>query len=128
MWALDIEIEREIYDSEREKAQRFKNVLSSSQDDWIDCMESDLKIGDVIYVEYLPDSQKYMYTHSPEYGTVREINTDEYYSPIEDKQKSFLCITIKNQNDQLVKINKDHLSIYSTGYYMCIKKYKPKND
>ena len=80
------------------------------------CREEDLKMGDIIFAEYLPDSQKYIYAHFPEYGTVQEIG--------EDNTKTKVEVTILNHNGDLVKINKDPLSIYSRGYCLFLKKYK----
>lgn len=118
-------IEKETFDSEYEKAIGSKDAMSKHPEDWVDCVETDLKPGDIIYAEYSPDSQKYLYTHCPEYGIVKEIGIDEYYSPTEDKQRTEVSVTILNHNGSLVKINKDHLSIYSSGYCVYIKKYKP---
>lgn len=115
--------EKTMYDDESEKVISCKNAISVYPEDWVECSESDLKIGDIVYVEYSPDSQKHLYTHYPEYGSVQKIGLGEYYSPSDDKTKTELSITILNYDGRLVKLNKDHLSIYSRGYCMYIKKY-----
>jgi pyruvate carboxylase len=120
--------EKEIYDNEYKKANELKKSLSKNSKDWKLCNEEELQINDIIYVEYYPDSQKYIYTHSPEYGIIKEIRTDEYYSPIENINKMEISIIILNQNNKLVKINKEHFSIYSRGYLMSIEKYEPINN
>ena len=126
MWAINMDIEKETFDIENEKAIGSKDAMSKNPEDWVDCLETDLKLGDIIFAEYSPDSQKYLYTHCPEYGIVTEIGFDEYYSPTEDKQKTEVSVTILNHNGNLVKINKDHLSMYSRGYCVYIKKYESK--
>jgi hypothetical protein len=128
MWRVDIyEQEKKFYDFESNKANQLKDSLSTRTDEWIDCDEQNLKVGDIIYVEYLPDSQKYLYTYHPQFGKVTEINTEEDYSSIDKKRKSFLSIKIVNQNNKVENLNKEHLSIYSRGYYILIKKYVKKN-
>ena len=116
MWTVYMAGEKEIYDNEYTKAVGSKDALSIHQEDWVECREEDLKMGDIIFAEYLPDSQKYIYKHFPEYGTVQEIG--------EDNTKTEVEVTILNHNGDLVKINKDHLSIYSRGYCLFLKKYK----
>jgi hypothetical protein len=118
MWS-NMQFEQEIYDAEYEKIIELKNTLSAYPEDWVTSTEFDLKIGDIIYVEYCPDSQKYMYTHCPEYGTVQEIGLDEF-----DDKKQKISIKILNYKGQIVDLNKEHLSIYSCGYCMYIKKYE----
>jgi hypothetical protein len=124
MWSITMQIEEDIYEAEHEKIIGLKNTLSVHSEDWVSVDESDLKVGDIVYVEYSPDSQKHIYTHYPEYGTVREIGSDEYYSPSDDKIKKEISIKILNYDGQLVKLNKDHLSMYSRGYCIYIKKYE----
>lgn len=127
MWAINMDIEKETFDREYEKAVGSKDAISKYPEDWVDCIEKELKLGDIIFAEYSPDSQKYLYTHCPEYGTVKEISVDEYYSPTEDKQRTEVSVTILNHNGNLVKINKDNLSMYSRGYCIYIKKYESKH-
>ena len=117
--------EKELYDTESEKVMNMKDAISRDPEDWIECGEENLRIGDTIVVDYSPDSQKHLYTHYPEYGTVESIGVEEYYSPTDDKTKTEISVTIFNHNGKLVKINKDHLSIYSRGYCVYIKKYRP---
>jgi hypothetical protein len=127
MWSITMQVEQDIYEAKHEKIIGLKNTLSSNQEDWVSVTESDLKVGDIVHVEYCPDSQKHIYTHYPEYGTVLEIESDEYYSSSDDKIKHEISIKILNYDGQLVKLNKDHLSMYSRGYCIHIKKYKQEH-
>ena len=91
MWTVYMAGEKEIFDNEYTKAVGSKDALSIHHEDWIECREEDLKMGDIIFAEYLPDSQKYIYAHFPEYGTVQEIG--------EDNTKTKVEVTILNHND-----------------------------
>lgn len=119
--------DKEIYDEEYEKANSKKNAISTNSEDWKDCNINDLKVGDIIYVDYFPDSQKYIYTYYPEYGTVQEIYDECYESSSNGNIRKELSIKILNHNGELVNINKDNLSIYSRGYFMTIKKFELNN-
>ncbi len=88
----------------------FKNKLGSEKN-WV-IYNHNLKIGDKIYVEYLPCSQKYLYTHTPECGTVVEINENE--------------ILILNHKNIKINLEKGHLGWYSKAYDMII--YKLENN
>lgn len=122
--------EKTFYDEEYEKAISYKNAISTYSEDWVEILESELqsklKVGDIIYVEYFPDSQKHLYSYYPEYGSVQQIGLSEYYLPSDNKThtRTQLSITILNHNGELVDIIKDNLSIYSRGYCMWIKKYE----
>jgi hypothetical protein len=116
--------EKEVYDQEYEKANNCKDAISQYEEDWVNCYPENLKLGDIVYVEYFPDSQKYIYTHCPEYGLIEEINEEEYQHPVNGNTFKEMYIKILNHNGQIVNLNKDHLSIYSKGYYMNIKKYE----
>lgn len=88
----------------------YKNSLNHDEKKWINyyCL-SELKVNDIIYIEYLPNSQKYLYLHTPECGKIIEIS-------IENE------IFILNHEKKIINIEKDHLSMYSTGYDMIVKK------
>lgn len=116
-------IEKEIFDAEKNKAIVKKNSVSMYSEDWVECHENSLNVGDIVFVEYFPDSQKHLYTHYPEYGTVQEIKEFTYESPTDNQLVKELSIIILNYNGDLIDLNKDHLSIYSRGYYMFITKY-----
>ena len=113
----------DLFNLQTEKATNYKNSISSNKKDWIYYSESKLKIGDIIFVEYLPCSQKYIYYHYPECGVVQTIDTNTYYSA-EDVNKTELCIKILNSDKQLININKEHLSMFSRGYDTIILKYQ----
>ena len=114
--------EEECFNEIADQVIKYKDEISSNPDEWISCTESDIKIGDIIYVYYMPDSQRYMFTHSPECGQVIDI-INKQFEAYNDKIQDELCIIINNHNSTNVFLNKDHLSIYSTGYYMSINKY-----
>ena len=119
-------LEKELYDIEYEKATSMRDSISRYSEDWISCTLKDLKVGDIIYADYFPDSQKYIYTYSPEYGNVDSIE-EVLETDINNKTTKGLSIKIVNHNGQLVELVKDNLSIYSRGYYMTIKKYELKH-
>jgi hypothetical protein len=106
--------EQEFYENEYEKATNMKNSISTYNEDWIDCNLEDLQVGDIIYTDYIPNSQKHFYSYPPEYGTVDSIeeilNTD-------DKPQKILSIKIINHNGQNVELVKDNI-------FMTIKKYE----
>ena len=56
MWSITMQVEQDIYEAKHEKIIGLKNTLSSNQEDWVSVTESDLKVGDIVYVEYCPDS------------------------------------------------------------------------
>jgi hypothetical protein len=127
MWSVYNCVEEEIFDSEQEKAINMKNSISQYPEDWIDCYEKDLKVGDIVYVEYSPDSQKYIYSYTPQYGSIKEIKLVESISPTTDKKIEEYDIHILNHNGEMVNLNKDNLSIYSRGYTMYIKKFEQQH-
>jgi hypothetical protein len=118
--------EEEIYNSRSKQIEELKSSLDSNPDSWTSCSESEIKIGDIISVYYMVDSQKYLYVHLPEFGTVQKVEQVEYYCPTSDSYKQEYSITILNSDGKLVLTNKEHLSMYSRGYYMCIEKYTKK--
>jgi hypothetical protein len=117
-----MEIEQEIYEKEQKKAINYKNGFSENEELWITGDEEDLKVGDIIYINYSSDSQKYMYTHTPECGEIQEIYYEKYISPIDESITDELNIKILNHNNELINLNKERLSIYSKGYFMFIQK------
>lgn len=123
MWA-NMEFEKELHDQESNKTKGLKDTLSCHPTDWALCLDSDIKLGDIVYVEYSPDSQKYLYTHCPEYGTVHKIQIYKQISPFDNKIIEVVSIDILNHNGEIVNLNKEPLSIYSRGYCMYIEKYK----
>lgn len=116
-------IQKDNYDNEETKAIRQKNAVSTYPEDWVSCVEKDVKVGDIVFVEYLSDSQKYLHEHTPECGIVQEIEFEECIS-YNGQIKKELSIKIQNHNGDFVSLNKGHLSIYSKGYCMFIQKYE----
>lgn len=84
----------------------YKNKLGP-ENNWIS-INHNIKVGDKIYVEYLPCSQKYMYTHTPECGTVTKIN----------EEGIFIC----NHENITINLEKGYLGWYSKAYDMLIYK------
>ena len=118
--------EKELYDIEYEKATSMRDNISRHTEDWIECSLEALKAGNIIYADYFPDSQTYLYTYPPEYGNVDSIE-EVMETDINNKTTKGLSIKIVNHNGQLVELVKDNLSIYSRGYFMSIKKYELKH-
>lgn len=113
-----------IFNEELKLVKLYKrNLEEKHKGYWIDIEESKLKCGDIISVSYSPDSQKYIYTHTPECGIIQSIDNINYINPATDKYIEELSIMIINHKNQLIDINKSNLSIYSQGYFKYIQKY-----
>lgn len=115
------EEDEKIYERRKEIITLIKS-LNYKSTNWVSCSESELTVGDIICVSYIPDSQKYLYVHLPELGIVQEIEKTEYYCPYSNSNKLEYSITILNSENNIVNINKEHFSMYSSGYCMCIEK------
>jgi hypothetical protein len=100
-----------------------KNLEEKNKGFWTDYDETSLKCGDIISVYYSPDSQKYIYTHTPECGVIQTINKINYINPATDNYTEELSIMIINHKNNLIDINKSNLSLYSQGYIKYIQKY-----
>ena len=95
----------------------FKESIALNEK-WQSCTFDDITIGDYIYVEYTPSSQRYIYTHVPECGKV----TDIVFVKCEFTNTNNKHIFINNHNDENTLINKDGFCMYSSGYEMNILK------
>ncbi len=100
--------EVQYYKEYKNECIKYKNNIGS--DNMWKSFESNINLGDKIYIEYLPMSQKYIFTHTPECGIVVEIN--------ENKE-----IFILNHKNQVTNIEKGYLGLYSKAYDMIIYKY-----
>ena len=71
----------------------------------------DIKIDDIIYIEFMSDSQKYIYDLYPKFGKIINIINDD--------------IIIKNLNNDEERLLHDNLSYYgnSLGYSFNIYKF-----
>jgi hypothetical protein len=118
MESIDFDIEN--YEKKYDKANKYKNMHCQDDTKWVNVSIDDINESDIIYVEYIPMSQKYLYVHSPECGIVEKM----FYvqNDYDNYQKVQKHLTIKNPDGESILINKDHLSIYSEGYIMLIKK------
>ncbi|AYV79952.1 MAG: hypothetical protein Gaeavirus3_6 [Gaeavirus sp.] len=118
-----MDLEEAEYNIIYDKVIDFRDTYSISDDDWVPCDESDVKEGDVIFIQYTPISQLNLYVHLPECGTVTNIGTYTYHSPTDDSIKEDINITITNHIGKSISLNKDYFSIYSRGYWTTILKY-----
>lgn len=84
----------------------LKYKTSFIDGDWLRVEFDDVKIGDKIIIEFMSDSQRYMYSYYPKYGEVIHIKDDnEFNKAYFDKSLSFSSLTIErlilnNENGQ----------------------------
>lgn len=97
-----MEIDEEYYFNYKDECDKHKDFLGTNKK-WSHVNFNDLKVGDIIYLEYLPSSQKYLNYHTPECGKIIEIN---------DKKEIFIL----NHKNQIINIEKEHLGWYSQAY------------
>jgi hypothetical protein len=121
------EYEEEEYNKEVDKCEEFKIKYSPNHDDWVGVNENEIDMGDIIYVDYMPVSQKDLYTHTPECGKVIDIkivkiDTSEEKVFSESYDNHMIQITILNQHNKEIPITKGGLCYYSVGYFKNIKK------
>lgn len=87
-----------------EKMEKYK--ISFTDGEWINVDFNDVKIGDNIVIEFISDSQRYMYSYYPKYGEVIHIKDDNEFDELYfDKSLSFSLLTIErlilnNENGQ----------------------------
>ena len=68
----DFELNEMNYNEHKNECDKIKESYGDDSK-WKNCYIDELEIGDIIYVEYLPYSQKYLYYHTPECGLVNKI-------------------------------------------------------
>ncbi len=103
-----MEIDEEYYFNYKNECDEHKDFLGK-KDKWSYINLCNLKVGDIVYLEYLPNSQRYLNYHTPECGKITEIN--------EEKE-----IFILNHKNQIINIEKGHLGLYSKAYDIIILK------
>ena len=111
------QFEEQYYNDHAKNCTNYKETLAPI-DKWQSCNMDDIIIGDYIYIEYLPSSQKHIYTHVPECGQVINIE----YVKCDFTNTNSKHIFIRNHNGCDILINKDGLCMYSSGYDMFIQK------
>jgi hypothetical protein len=112
--------EIEMYENTILELDEFK---SSFKGEWKNVDASDIQIGDFIYVDYIPDSQNYIYQLVPKFGTVSEIeDNDSHSSPHE--LEIFDHISVLNKHGKQ-KISYGFLHMYgmSRSYSYSIYKF-----
>ena len=82
----------------------INNIINTKNKEEINI--NDLKINDYIYIDFIPDSQKYIYDLTPKLGIISSIinNNDDIPN-----------ITILNYNDIYENILHDYCSYYGTS-------------
>lgn len=105
-----MEIDEEYYFNYKNECDKHKELLGT-KGKWLHVNLYDLKVGDIVYLEYLPSSQKYLNYHTPECGKITEIS--------EEKE-----IFILNHKNEIINIEKGHLGWYSKAYDTIILKLK----
>lgn len=109
MYYIDEDL-RNIYNEESDKINNYiKNNLSCNEK--IEVNISDLKIGDIVYVNFISDSQKYIYDLYPKFGVISSIDND-----------NILILNIDKKSENLLH---DNVSYYgsSLGYSYYIYKF-----
>ena len=106
--------DEEQFNAYKEECDKIKYSLGD-EINWSNIRDFDvLKIDDIIYVQYSPCSQKYLFLHTPECGVIIRIT---------DSGEIF----IKNHKDKIITIEKENLSMYSKGYDYYIQKLETNN-
>ena len=96
--------EEYIYNYFNGEALKYKTSFIDGE--WLRVEFDDVKIGDKIIIEFMSDSQRYMYSYYPKYGEVIHIKDDnEFNEAYFDKSLSFSSLTIErlilnNENGQ----------------------------
>lgn len=117
--------EIEIYDSVFNKYMILKNQKITNNTEWKPIKIDDIHMDDHICISYIPNSQKYLYTHTPEIGIVIKINKINITDPNDynnEKDQVINDIIIKNADNEEISIYKEGLCYYSRGYDMFIDK------
>ena len=87
-----------------EKVLKYRSSFTNGI--WISVNFDDIKIGDKIIIEFIPDSQRYIYSYYPKYGEVIHIKSDnEFNEAYFDKSFFHSSLTIerlilKDENGQ----------------------------
>ena len=76
---------------------------------------NDIKIGDNIYINFIPDSQKYIYELYSKCGSVESIEIKNQINPYTDKNENYYKIIIKNSSDNLEELFHEGVSYLGTS-------------
>ena len=76
MFSDDIE-----YTSNIEELNKFKSMYENKDNKFIAVNFNDISVGDIIYIEFSPYSQKYVYDLYPLFGTIQSIDSAESAEP-----------------------------------------------
>lgn len=111
--------EQEHYNNYCQQCTKYKNKLSNETCKWVDTNIDNIKVGDEIYVEYIPSSLKNLYDLTPECGKVVEI---QYVDCPYETNNKYTDIVIINHLDLKISIDKGWLGMYSRCYDVAIYK------
>jgi len=83
---------------------------------------NDLKIGQQIYINFIPYSQKYLDILNSKIGTIYSINKFNYFDEISNRNETRYDIKIKNNEGEIGDLLHESVSYYgnSLGYDYCI--------
>lgn len=93
------------YNYFNEKASKYRESFTC-EGKWVSVDFNDLKIGDKIIIEFISDSQRYMFSYYPKYGEIIHIKSDnEFNEAYFDKSFFHSSLTIerlilKDENGQ----------------------------
>jgi hypothetical protein len=78
----------------------------------------ELKVGQSVYIEFIPHSQKYLDICHPKTGIIYSINKIKYFDDFTNKNETIYDIKIKNNYNKIENLFHDNLSYYgnSLGY------------
>ncbi len=76
---------------------------------------SDLQVNDTVYINFYPNSQKYIYSLYPKYGKVLSIKLDKHFDNLEKKYYQNYIIKIQNHNGLIENLLHDGVSYYGTS-------------
>ena len=85
----------------------INNIINTRNKEEINI--NDLKINDYIYIDFIPDSQKYIYDLTPKLGIISSIINNN------DEIDNIPNITILNYNGVYENILHDYCSYYGTS-------------
>jgi hypothetical protein len=59
----------------------------------------ELKVGQFIYINFISDSQKYIYELYSKCGHIESIEIEDHFNPFTNKKENYYKIIIKNYNN-----------------------------
>ncbi len=89
----------------------------------------DIQVGQTVYAQFFPYSQKYIGLLVPKFGQVQTVGNEQFYDTINSKTYEFFKITIKNIDGLIEDLFHPAVSYYglSLDYDYIINLVEPKN-